>query len=450
MRPEVDLLVVGAGAKAAAVAAKVHTVNRLGLGEISMSVVERNTPAASWLGLNGMTSGEEPLAVPPIKDVGFPYRSYRQFGELGDRIDAELLSLSWPRYSIERHTYAPWINSEAPQVRHCDYGEYLSWVLERTTEGIEIFGGEVSRIELEDGRWAVEVEGGEGSADTERHLARSLLLTGPGVHRAMPHAPGTGSKIFHCDSPRSDFDRVPEDRELQIAIVGGGESALSALVLLRDRRPRARLTVYTPGLPMSRGESFLENRVFADPDDVEWSELDLQVRRDFVKHCDRGVFDARVLDRISGDERCRFLTGRAVHVAADEGDGLLLELESPGGMVSAPCDYVVNCTGFDLLAQLRGLFPQEVREEVESQSGQLWDTAPGTVVPIGRGLELEGMSPRLQIPGLGGLSQGPGFANLGSLGLLANRVLQPLFSELTGTRLSTETGKMQDKFLLLD
>ncbi len=36
------------------------------------------------------------------------------------------------------------------------------------------------------------------------------------------------------------------------------------------------------------------------------------------------------------------------------------------------------------------------------------------------------MSPRLHIPGLGGLSQGPGFANLGGLGLLANRVLQPL------------------------
>jgi hypothetical protein len=35
------------------------------------------------------------------------------------------------------------------------------------------------------------------------------------------------------------------------------------------------------------------------------------------------------------------------------------------------------------------------------------------------------MQPRLQIPGLAGLSQGPGFANLGALGLLSNRVLQP-------------------------
>jgi mycobactin lysine-N-oxygenase len=47
-------------------------------------------------------------------------------------------------------------------------------------------------------------------------------------------------------------------------------------------------------------------------------------------------------------------------------------------------------------------------------------------VPIGRHLELKGMDPRLHIPGLAGLSQGPGFANLGALGLLANRVLQPL------------------------
>ena len=34
------------------------------------------------------------------------------------------------------------------------------------------------------------------------------------------------------------------------------------------------------------------------------------------------------------------------------------------------------------------------------------------------------MQPRLHIPGLAGLSQGPGFANLGGLGLLANRVLR--------------------------
>jgi len=40
------------------------------------------------------------------------------------------------------------------------------------------------------------------------------------------------------------------------------------------------------------------------------------------------------------------------------------------------------------------------------------------------------MLPRLHIPGLAGLSQGPGFANLGALGLLSNRVLQPYLTGL--------------------
>ncbi|MEZ5078636.1 MAG: SidA/IucD/PvdA family monooxygenase [Solirubrobacterales bacterium] len=446
---ETDLLIVGAGAKAAAIAAKVHVINRLGLGPITATVIERNVPAASWLGLNGMTSGEEALAVPPVKDVGFPYRSSRQFGTAGDAIDAALLPFSWQRYSIGRGEYAPWVNAGAPPVRHRDYGEYLSWVLRRTTEGIGILSGEVARLGLDGDRWLVEVEDRRSSGDPARHVARALVLTGPGVHRALPHAPGTEDRTFHCDSPRSDFARVPEGRELEIAIVGGGESALSALVFLRAARPEARITVHTPSLPMSRGESFLENRVFADPDDVEWSALDEWTRRDFVKHCDRGVFDATVLARISGDERCRFVSGRAVHVAAGDDDRLLLEYEAPSGMVAVPYHYVVNCTGFDLLAQLRGLFPDDVREVVEERSGQLWDTPPGTEVPIGRALELRGMTPRLHIPGLGGLSQGPGFANLGSLGLLANRVLEPYFLEVS-SRSGEGRDRLHDESLLID
>ena len=215
-----------------------------------------------------------------------------------------------------------------------------------------------------------------------------------------------------------------------MAIVGGGESALSCMMFLRGFRPRSRFTVYTPMLPMSRGESFLENRVFSNPDEVEWTALDQTTRRDFVKHSDRGVFDPPSLAAIAYDDRCRFVTGRIVDVdAARGGAGVRLRHESPEGVVHPEHDYVVNCTGFNLLAQLRDLFPAETRAEIEGRVGQLWDTPAGTEVPIGRHLELRGMEPRLQIPGLAGLSQGPGFANLGALGLLSNRVLQPLFEE---------------------
>ena len=448
-----DLLIVGAGAKAAALAAKVHVINTLGLGEISMTVIEKTEPAASWLGRNGMTSGEEPLAIPPIKDVGFPYQSSRQFGDVGDEIDAALLPFTWQRFAMERHEYAAWVNSGSPSVMHQDYGEYLGWVLERATEGVSIYGGRVTEVALAEDHdaWEIEVAERGRPEDPERHSGRTLVLTGPGVHRHFPHDPEVESRVFHCDSRREEFARVPEGEPVEIAIVGGGESALSALVFLRDLRPAARLTIYTPTLPLSRGESFLENRVFADPDNVGWEHLDIETRRDFVKHCDRGVFDSSVLERIADDDHLSFVTGRALHVAlTDDGAGALLEFDSPSeGEMTQRYDFVVNCTGFDLLRQLRGLFPDAVRDEVEEQCGPLWDGPPQAEVPIGRGLELEGVRPRLHIPGLGGLKQGPGFANLGSLGLLANRVLQPLLNEL-GAPFAGASETIKSSSLLLD
>lgn len=428
MAAESDLLVVGAGAKAAGIAVKVHAFNSLGLGPVSLKIVEGTEVAASWKGRNGMTSGEEPLAVTPIKDVGFPYQSFREFGEAGEAIDGQAMHFSWQRYMVARRRYARWIDAGSPQVRHRDYGEYLTWVLSRATEGVSHVEGRVTRVSLEGGeRWAVEVEEAGGSS---RHTAAALVLTGPGVHRAFPHEPDIASRVFHCDSRREEFARLPEEGACDVAIVGGGESALSCMMFLRGFRPRSHFTVYTPMLPMSRGESFLENRVFSNPDEVGWSELDQTTRRDFVKHSDRGVFDPPSLAAIAYDDRCRFVTGRITDVAvARGGAGVRLRHESHEGVAGPEHDYVVNCTGFDLLRQLSDLFPAGTRAEIESRVGQIWETPAGAEAPIGRHLELRGMEPRLQIPGLAGLSQGPGFANLGALGLLSNRVLQPLLEE---------------------
>jgi mycobactin lysine-N-oxygenase len=424
MAAATDLLIVGAGAKAAGIATKVHAFNTLGLGAISVRIVEGTEVAASWKGRNGMTSGEEPLAVTPIKDVGFPYQSFREFGEAGEAIDEVVMQFSWQRYMVGRRRYARWIDAGSPSVRHRDYGEYLTWVLSRASEGVEHVSGRVTEISLdeEQGRWLVDVVEKEGSS---RYAAGALVLTGPGIHRSFPHEPSIAGRVFHCDSKRSEFATLPEEG-CDVGVVGGGESALSCVMFLRGFRPAARCTIYTPMLPLSRGESFLENRVFSNPDVIEWESLDQQTRRDFVKHSDRGVFDPPSLAAIAYDDRVRFVTGRVMDVGtAAGGERVRLEYESPEGAVDGEHDYVVNCTGFDLLAQLRTLFADEVRVAIEERVGQVWDAPAGTEVPIGRFLELKGMQPRLQIPGLAGLSQGPGFANLGALGLLSNRVLQP-------------------------
>jgi mycobactin lysine-N-oxygenase len=447
MLSESDLLIVGAGAKAAGIATKVHVLNSLGLGPISLKIVEGTEPAASWLGRNGMTSGEEPLAVTPIKDIGFPYQSHKEFGEAGEAIDAAAMAFSWQQYLIGERRYARWIDAGSPSVRHRDYGAYLAWVLSRATEGVVHVEGRVDQVSLDAaaGRWLVEVEE-PGVRST--HAAGSLVLTGPGIHRAFPHESSVASRVFHCDSKRGEFEQLPAEHPCDVAVVGGGESALSCVMYLRGLRPRSRYTIYTPMLPMSRGESFLENRVFSDPDEVEWGDLDLQTRRDFVKHSDRGVFDPPSLAAIAYDDRCRFVTGRVTDVGAGEGERVRLQYESPAGPAGSEHEYVVNCTGFDLLAQLRTLFPAELRDEIERRVGPLWQGPPGGEVPIGRFLELRGMEPRLQIPGLAGLSQGPGFANLGALGLLSNRVLQPLLEEKTGHARLGKVEALQYKTLL--
>jgi mycobactin lysine-N-oxygenase len=426
---EADLLIVGAGAKAAAIATKVHVLNRLGLGSIALTIVEATEPAASWSGRNGMTSGEEPLAIPPIKDVGFPYQSHETFGDVGEEIDRAMMPFTWQQYMIGERRYVRWVNAGSPPIQHRTYGKYLAWVLERATEGVKLVRGRVTRVSLDapGARWRIDVA---ECTDAPSYRGRALALTGPGVHRPFPHDPDAAERIFHCDSRRIELARIPIDESADIAIVGGGESALSCVAFLRAFRPDAQLTIYTPTLPLSRGESFLENRVFSNPDEVAWGSLDEQTRRDFVKHCDRGVFDPQTLASIAYDDHCRFMTGRVTHVSSAGDDrGVSVDYASPGGAMAVRHDYVVNCTGFDLLEQLRALFPPAVRAEIESRVGALWDRPPGREIAIGRNLELEGMRPRLHIPGLGAFSQGPGFANLGSLGLLANRVLEPIFAE---------------------
>ncbi|HEX7293043.1 MAG TPA: SidA/IucD/PvdA family monooxygenase, partial [Solirubrobacterales bacterium] len=415
MSADTDLLIVGAGAKAAGIATKVHALNSLGLASLSLKIVEGTEVAASWLGLNGATSGEEPLAVTPIKDVGFPYQSFREFGEAGESIDDTTMHFSWQRYMVSLQRYARWIDAGSPSVRHRDYGEYLQWVLSRATEGVSHVSGRVTEISLDESgdSWTVEVA---GPSDSSLHSCGALVLTGPGVHRAFPHEQAVAPRVFHCDSKRSEFERLPSEESCDIAVVGGGESALSCVMFLRGLRPRCRYTIYTPMLPLSRGESFLENRVFSNPDVIEWESLDLEARRDFVKHSDRGVFDPPSLAAIGYDDRCVFVTGRVTDVAAASDDERVrVEYETPSGLTGAEHDYVVNCTGFDLLAQLRTLFPTELRAELERRTGGLWERPAGRELPIGRFLELKGVNPRLHVPGLAGLSQGPGFANLGAL-----------------------------------
>ena len=448
---EIDLLVVGAGAKATALAAKVHALNTLGAGPFALTIVEATEVAASWLGRNGMTSGEEPLAIPPIKDIGFPYQSSNTFGELGAELDRAMMPFTWQQYMIGKGHYARWVNAGSPAVQHRDYGRYLTWVLAQTTAGVRIVRGRVTQVSLPERgeRWNVEVR----RLRQARGMRATRWCSPAGRPSRPPPRPRRDGADLPLRQPPRRAGAHPAERGFDIAIVGGGESALSAVAFLRDFRPAARMTVYTPTLPLSRGESFLENRVFSNPDEVAWSALDPQTRRDFVKHCDRGVFDPgrwrhRLRRPLPLCHRPRAPRRRArggqrrgrwrVRAVRRSGGRCGPQTRLPGQL------HWLRPAG----ATARPLLPRAARGD-RAPGGAGVGAPPGAEVAIGRALELEGMRPRLHIPGLGALSQGPGFANLGCLGLLANRVLAPLVAASDSGCALTRGGELGDQLARL-
>ncbi len=427
---ECDLLVVGAGAKGTAIAIKAHVLNSLGLGPATVAVVEARGPAAAWCDGEGVTSSREILGLGPSKDVGFPYQSSRAFGEAGPEIDAATMAFSWQRYLIEEGRYAAWIDAGSPAVQRRVFGAYLAWVLERAGEGVSVLSGQVARLSLDgDGsRWLVDVAAPTGPA---RIACRAFALTGQGVQRVIPHDVEAARRVLDCESGRMEIARVPSEMSSDIAIVGSGEAALSCMEFVRALRPDAQITVYSAELPMSRVESFLENRVFSRPDDVGWTALSETARRDFIARSDRGVFGTERVAPFGYDERFRLVGGRVTHIdCAHGGRRVRVVYASRVGEMEGEHDYVINCTGYDLLQQLRVLLAPAAEAELERQIGQVWGRPDD--LAIGRYLELEGLHPRVHIPGLAALSQGPGFSTLGALGLVADRTLEPLYTQMQG------------------
>jgi mycobactin lysine-N-oxygenase len=414
---DTDLLVIGAGAKGTAMAMKAHVINSLGLGPVRMAVVEATGTAAAWLDGNGVTSSREVLAISPSKDVGFPYQATSAFGPAGAEIDRVALAFSWQRYLVEQGNYGHWVDAGSPSVQRRVYGAYLAWVFAHATNGVRSMRGRVARISLAPNgdHWLVDIAGESGPRQCS---CRAIALTGPGVARSIPTDLDAAPRVLDCDSGRMEIARVPVERSSDIAIVGGGESALSCMEFVRALRPDAQLTVYTPGLPMSRVESFVENRIFSNPEEVDWPSLSVATRRDFIARSDRGVFGPERIAAFAYDERCHFVPGRVLHISTiASGAGVCVEHACTGGVAEGAHDYVINCTGFDLLEQLRVLLSDETRVELEHRVGPVWERPEGRELAMGRFLELEGMDPRLHLPGLAGLS--------GSLGILADRVLQP-------------------------
>ncbi|MFE3442512.1 SidA/IucD/PvdA family monooxygenase [Nocardia sp. NPDC059180] len=405
------LLVVGAGPKAMAVAAKAHVLRTLGLPAPDVTVVEPHAVGGNWLATGGWTDGRHQLGTSPEKDLGFPYHSTWARGH-NQAINEAMMAFSWSSFLVERGTYAEWVDRGRPSPQHNVWAKYLQWVARKID--LDLVAGSVRKISAAADGWLVTVADADGV--TSEIDADQLMITGPGNSgRALADHP----KVLSI----AEFWDLAGKRKLPVssraAVIGGGETAGSAMDEL-VRHDVLTVSVISPGATIyTRGESYFENSLFSDP--AKWRALSIDERRDVMRRCDRGVFSVRVQESLLADNRVHHLQGRVVRVA-EQGDGVSLTLRNdlrPDQQHNF--DLVVDATGGQALWFL-DLFDADAADLVELAIGGPI-TQARLEASMGHDLAVDGLDAKLYLPNLAGLAQGPGFPNLSCLGQLSDRVL---------------------------
>ncbi|MFE3188795.1 SidA/IucD/PvdA family monooxygenase [Nocardia sp. NPDC059240] len=405
------LLVVGAGPKAMAVAAKAHVLRELGLPAPRVVVVESHAVGGNWLPSGGWTDGRHRLGTSPEKDVGFPYHSSWARGR-NRAIDEAMRAFSWTAYLVEHGTYAEWIDRGRPSPQHTMWADYLQWVARRS--GVEVVLGSVTRISAAADGWLVTVTDADGAQSTLD--ADRLMITGPGNSR---RALATHPRVLSI----SEFWNLAAKRSLPMssraAVIGGGETAGSAMDEL-VRHDVLTVSVISPKATIyTRGESYFENSLYSDP--IKWPALSVDERRDVIRRTDRGVFSVRVQENLLADSRVHHLQGRVVRVAAQD-EAVALTLRNAARVDQLHTfDLVVDATGGESLWFLE-LFDTDAADLLELAVGGPVDQAR-LEAAIGYDLAVSGLEAKLYLPNLAALAQGPGFPNLSCLGALSDRVL---------------------------
>ena len=422
MNDQDRLVIIGAGPKAMAIAAKAHVLASLGLCTPAVTVIEPAAVGGNWLGTGGWTNGMHRLGTSPEKDVGFPYHSTTIRG-FNAEINHQMREFSWTSFLVERGTYAEWVDRGRPSPQHHLWAKYLQWVARKT--GVELITGRAESIGVAENRWRIEVL--DSSGNSSYIEADRLMMTGPGSSdRALARHPQVLSIAeFWRLAGRSELPSSP-----RAAVIGGGETAGSALDELM-RHDVLMVSVISPGATIyTRGESYFENSLYSNP--VKWRTLSLSERRDVVRRTDRGVFSVRVQESLLADERVQHLQGRVSRVSPD-GDGVALTLrnESRPDQVHS-FDLVVDATGGRPLWFL-DLFDKEAIDIMElALRGPV--TQDRVESAIGHDLAVEPLPLPLYLPNLAGIAQGPGFPNLSCLGELSDRVLAPTACTLNPSR----------------
>jgi mycobactin lysine-N-oxygenase len=371
--------------------------------------------AGHWLGAIGYTDGQHPLGTPPEKDVGFPYSS-EDWGESNGDIDRAMLTYSWAAYLIVAGEtalpYAAWVDRGKPAPRHFRWAQYLNWAAE--TASATVIEERVVSIDCTDGGWHLGLASGSDIAGD------ALVVTGPGpaAHKISVKSPSPlvldGVSFWQLSRLGTRFGQRPN-----VCVIGSGETAAAIVVQLVDVLPGCFIDVVSrQGVVYTRGESFEENHVYSNP--RKWAELSEESRRDFIRRTDRGVFSIATKNVLNDAENVDTVAGTVMAVEPRRNTVRVVLKGQPN-----PTAYnlVIDATGFDRLWFL-ALMTSRARAALETAIGKPVIDESALEDAIDADLAVVSLAPRLHLPMFAGLTQGPGFPNLSSLGMLADRILR--------------------------
>lgn len=409
-------LVIGAGPKAVALAAKSKVLRAVGFDAPEVVAVERNRTAANWRAGHGWTNGRQQLGTLPEKDLGFPY-DCSVWGSRQDPIVGEIVQrmsdFSWTGHLLSRGAYARWIDRGRPQPSHQEWADYLEWAAQEA--GLRVVTGEVRTAETEHGGWTLTYTGPASGGTLH---GRGLLVSGPG--------PRGGTVVTATDDRIVDTagfwqlaaDGLPAGLRHTV-VVGSGETAgtvVRELALAQERD----VTVVAPRATLySRGESPFENRYYSDP--TGWPALTEHDRREFIRRTDRAVFSQDVQRDLARTARVSWQSGRVTEARPARGGALEVSYEYGGQLRTLEADLVVDATGGDPMWFTELLGPLASAALARATGGPTTQDSLERI--ISHTLSVPGLPAPLHLPNLAALAQGPGFPNLSSLGLLSDRVL---------------------------
>lgn len=416
------LAVIGAGPKGIAIAIKAKVLEEFGLPVDRVILIEKNHVAANWSGDFGYTNGEMKLGTSPEKDVVFPIEIDIGDHDLNQRIQKRLLQFTWTSFLVETKEFSDWVDRGRPAPCHRTWANYLQWIADQLQPHVQIIAAHVTSIDLstDESMWELKCKNIQQPIKADR-----LMLTGPGSTR-LDFIKGEQTQLpkntYDLESFWSSLQNKTLNTTGRLAIIGAGENAASILLALAQYSPGITVDVISPkGFISTRSENFYENQMYSQPDRNNWSDLEIADRVDFIERTDLGVFSGFAMSLLNEQRRHTIIPGRVINLKSTN-SAVHLTLSYAQKSFDKIYDTVILASGFDQVATLKSYLAPRALLKLQKTVGKVLNQTT-IMASIQSDLSIKNMEPKLHLPMLASLNQGPGFANLSCLGRLSDRIV---------------------------